>query len=133
MIEQILSYKTQFFNIVITIRYAFLSATNKSLHAALGKICTSRGEPLSLSPLLSHHPPLHCTHIHCLVSRNIQQAPVNVNGCYFFHMEEFSNTPLLHVHFYARQRSVRLPLCCQPSHSKAGRFKLYCHTTNMCL
>ena len=60
LIEQILSYKTLFFNIV-TISYAFPSAMNKSLHVALVKIYTSRGDPL-LSPLLkwtTHHLTVH--------------------------------------------------------------------------
>jgi hypothetical protein len=46
MIEQILSYKTVFFDIVTTIGYALSPALNKSLHAALVKICTSGGDPL---------------------------------------------------------------------------------------
>jgi len=37
--EQILSYKTLVFNIVTTMRYAFLPAMYKSLHAALIKMC----------------------------------------------------------------------------------------------
>jgi len=45
-LEQILSYKTLFFNIVTTINYAFLPAMNKSLHAALVNICTSGADPL---------------------------------------------------------------------------------------
>ena len=52
MIEQILSYRTLFLNICAITSYAFLSALNKSLHAMLVKICTSRGDPLSLLPLL---------------------------------------------------------------------------------
>ena len=46
MTEQILSYKTLFFDIVNTIGYALSPAMNKSLHAALVKICTSGGGPL---------------------------------------------------------------------------------------
>ena len=44
--EQILSYKTPFFDIVTTIGYALSPAMNKSLHAALVKICTRGGGPL---------------------------------------------------------------------------------------
>jgi len=43
LIEQILSYKTLFFDIVTTIGYALSPAMNKSLHAALVKIRTSGG------------------------------------------------------------------------------------------
>jgi len=31
-----------------------------------------------------HHPSPHCAHIHSVVSINIQQASVNVDGCHFF-------------------------------------------------
>ena len=46
LIEQILSFKILFFNIVTTVSYAFSSAMNKSLHAVLIKICASRGDLL---------------------------------------------------------------------------------------
>jgi len=52
LIEQILNDKTLFFNIVTTISYLFSPAMNKSLHAMLVKICTSRGDPLSLLTVL---------------------------------------------------------------------------------
>ena len=83
--EQNSSYKTLFYNVVSTISYVFLPMMNKSLYAILVKICTCGSDPQSLSPLLKpHHPPPHCAHIHCLVSRNIQQASMNANGCNFF-------------------------------------------------
>ena len=59
-----------------------------------------------------HHPSPHCAHIHCLVSRNIQQVLRNVNVCNFFNVEELNDTSLLHLHFHVRQHSVRLSLCC---------------------
>jgi len=46
LIEQILSYKTLFFNIVTTNGYALSPAMNKSLHATLIKFCTSGGGTL---------------------------------------------------------------------------------------
>jgi len=46
LIEQILSYKTLFFDIVTTNGYALVPAMNKSLHAVLIKICISGGGPL---------------------------------------------------------------------------------------
>ena len=64
----------------------------------------------------TRHPPPPCANIHCLVSVNIQQASMNVIGCSFFGMEEFSYTPLLHMHFHVRRHFVRLPLCCHLSH-----------------
>ena len=69
-----------------------------------------RWPTLSVTTAEMHHPPPHCVHIHCLVSRNIQQASVNVSGHRFFHMEEFSDTTFLHKHFYVRHHFVRLPL-----------------------
>jgi len=60
VIEQILSYKTQFFNMVTTINYVHLATANKSLHAAFVKIISS-GDPLL--PLLKHTtPPSLCSH-----------------------------------------------------------------------
>jgi hypothetical protein len=41
LIEQILSYKTPIFDIVTAIGFALSPAINKSLDAALVKICTS--------------------------------------------------------------------------------------------
>ena len=32
----------------------------------------------------THHPPPHCAHIHCSVSRNVHQVSISVNGCNFF-------------------------------------------------
>ena len=64
----------------------------------------------------THHPPPHCANIHCLVSINVQQALMNVIGCHFFCMEEFSYTPLLHTNFHVRCHFVRLPLCCHLLH-----------------
>ena len=42
-----------------------------------------------------HHSLPHCAHIHCLVSINILQVPMNVSEDDFFHLEEFSDTPLI--------------------------------------
>jgi hypothetical protein len=48
--EQILSYKTLFFDIVTPIGYALWPAMNKSLYAARVKICSSGGGQLFHSP-----------------------------------------------------------------------------------
>ena len=62
LMEQILSYKMLFFNIVTTISYEFLQAKNKSLHAMLVlKMCPSGGDPILLLPLLKR-----TTHCHPL-------------------------------------------------------------------
>ena len=64
-----------------------------------------------------HHLLPHCAHIHCLVSRNIQQTLMNVSGCHFFHMKEINDIPLLYTYFYVRHHFVRMSLCCHLSHS----------------
>jgi hypothetical protein len=87
----------------------------------------------------THHPLPYCAHILCLVSINIQQVSLNVNGCNFFCMEEFNDTPPLRKHFHVRRHFSRLLLFCYLSHGNktykllAGRFNLYCHTTSICL
>ena len=100
------------FNTVATISYAFLPAMNKSLHAVLIKICTGGGAPLSLPSLQKHT--AHClTVLHPLLGLHKRSA--NVSECqqvHFFHIEKFSSTPSLHLHFHVRHRSVRLPLYC---------------------
>jgi len=50
---------------------------------------------ITLTTAETHHPPPLCAHIHCLVSINVQEVAMNVSGCHFFYMEEFSSTPLL--------------------------------------
>ena len=40
----------------------------------------------------TQYPPPHCTHIHCLVTVDVQQALMNVSECHVFHMEEFRDT-----------------------------------------
>ena len=53
LIEQILSYKTLFFNIVTTIRYTFSQSMDKSLHAKFLKICTSGGDHSSFTAAMT--------------------------------------------------------------------------------
>ena len=77
LIEQILYYKTLFFSIVATVSYAFSPVMNKSLHAALITICTSKGDPLLLSPLLKYT-------IHCLTVRTsagLYKHSASMNEC----------------------------------------------------
>ena len=67
----------------------------------------------------THHPPPHCTNIHCLVFVNVHQASMSVIGCKFFRMEEFNYTLLLHTHFNVRRHFVRQPLRCHLSHGNS--------------
>ena len=72
---------------------AFSPRINRSLHALLIKICTSRGDH-------SHfwccwNAPPRCVHIQCLISVNIQQASMNVSGFHVFYTGGFNDTLLL--------------------------------------
>ena len=119
MIEQILCYKTPFFNIVTTTSYALSLVTEISLHVIL-QAWLSGTEfifRVAVATAETHHLLPHCAHIPWLVSVNIQQLSMNVNGCHFFPREEFSSTPLLNMHFHVRCHPVRLSLCCHLSHS----------------
>jgi len=106
LIEQILSYKILFFSVVYTISYAFFAS--HAQEPACHPCKNLHGHPehgwffMLLSPLLkltTHHLSLHF-------------QLMNVSGSHFFHMEKFSSTPLLHLHFRVRCHFVRLPLCC---------------------
>jgi len=46
------------------------------------------------------------------------QVLMNVSGCHRFHVEEFSDTPLLRMR--ASMSDAILPLCCHLSHSNMG-------------
>ena len=136
MIEQILSYKILFLNTVTTICYAFLPAMNKSLHATLRKNYTNRGDPVSLLLLLKTAS--LCLHP-LFISINIQQAPMNVDGCHFFQHGG------IQFHTFASYTSVpdnilsdclSVAIChivTKHNGILAIRFSLYCNTTNICL
>ena len=124
MIEQILIYKTLFSNTVTTIRrftkmsWLKINFSNSSFHV----VTDVHGWPehglsfLLLLPLLKGTTPLpYCAHIHCSVCINTRQALMNISRC-FFCIEEFTSTPLLHLHVHVRYHCVRLPLHCHLSH-----------------
>ena len=67
-------------------------------------------------PLLKCITTVSCAHTYHLVSITIQQTSMNVSGCHFVRVEEFSDTPLLHTHFHVRCHSVRPSFCCHLSH-----------------
>ena len=87
---------------------------NMSLHGARVKICTSRGDSLSLLPLLK------CTTYYLTVLTSTGWS-TSIDECqwghFFFFMEEFNCTPFLHLHFHLRHHCVRVLLCCHLSHS----------------
>ena len=72
---------------------------------------------------MQYQPPLL---IHFLVSINVEQVLMNVSGCHFFHMKEFSDTPLLFMHFHVRHHFVRLPLplCYHLSHGNKTQWNI---------
>lgn len=83
------SYKTLFLNIITTVSHTFSPRRDKNLYTMIMKICNIT---LSGTQLVSHftiitdkmcHPPPHCTHIHYLVSINIQKILMNISGCHF--------------------------------------------------
>ena len=82
MTDQILSYTTLFFNILIITHNAFSPAMNKSLLISASRICLIFH--IAVTTAETHHSPPHCAHIHCFISINVQQAPMNVNGRHFF-------------------------------------------------
>ena len=87
--------------------YAFSPVMNKILHAVFVKICTSRCDLLSLSPLLKHTTSLCWLVSSTLATINVQQSSMNASGCPFLCMEKFTYTSLLHLNFHVRSHSVR--------------------------
>ena len=71
----------------------------------------------------THHSLPDSAHILCFVSMSNQKTLMNVSGYifffnfYFFCMEEFSDSSLLHLHFHVRHHFVRLHLGLHLSHS----------------
>ena len=92
-------YKILFFNTATTTSDAFTPMMNKSLHAVTLKFCIRGADPLFYST--------HCLTVFTstvFVSISIQQV-LNVNGCHFFHIEEF-NFSMLRTYFH-----VNMPFC----------------------
>ena len=119
---------------------AFLSEMKKSLHAMLVKICASRNDPLSLSPLLK------CTTTASLCSHpllGLQKCSASVNECQwvqFFSAWRKSMTCFCFI--YASMSDANFSVC--PSAASChmaticngisvGRFNLCCCITNICL
>ena len=79
LIEQILSYETLFFSIVTTASYVFVffffktRDEQKPACHACKNLHQQRRSTVTVTTAEIHHSPLHCAHIHSLVSINIQQ------------------------------------------------------------
>jgi len=93
---------------------------------------------------VSPSPLLKCTTHHFTVITSTVWSPYQFSihqwmsvGTVFFHMEEFTDTPLLYPHFHARCHFVSLLLCYSVFHGNmasgilVGKFTLCCHTTNI--
>jgi len=110
-----------------------LHTAHKDLHGHLE--CGLSFTLLSLL-LKIHHPLSQCTHIHCLVSINVLQVSMNVNGCHFFHVEDFSDTRLLYTQFHVRHHLSDCPsaaishMATTRDGTLVERFSLYCYSTN---
>ena len=128
MINQILIYKTLFFNIVITLPERFCQCWTRTCMPYLYKSAPAKvqnfwnGQPAA--SLCS--PPL-------LVSINVQQVSTNAYGWHSFYMEKFNNT--LHKDFMPDAILSNSPSAAI-SHTAtkfngilAGRFNLYCYTS----
>lgn len=85
-----------------------LSQQNSQFHSCCGGIIGQKMLPMQSN--------IHCAHIRYLVSINIQQASMDINGRHFFCVEECNDTPLLHPHVHVRHHSVTVLLCCHLSH-----------------
>ena len=139
MIEQILSYRTLFFNIDITITYAFSHRMSKSFHATFIKICTSEGDSCCCDTTAEmHHSPPHCAHVYCWSPSTFSKHQWRSISD-FFCMEEVNSTLLLHTHSMSDGilSDCLSPAICQiPTQCNktlAGRVSFYCHTGNICL
>jgi len=116
LIEQILSHRSLFLNIVTTISYPFSPVMNKSLHATHQNLHQWRWP--TVSQLLSW-----CCCWNALLTASLYSHPLldlhkcsaNVDDCQwvnFFPHRKLSCTPLLHTHFHASHHFVRLLFCC---------------------
>ena len=85
----------------------------------------------------AQHPLPHCAHIHCLVSKNVQQASMNVNGCNFFSCGgiqwcTFASYALLYQIPFCQTAPLLPSVMWQQNITVfAGRFNLYWHNTNI--
>ena len=141
MIEQILSYKTLFFNIVTAIRNAFSPATNKSLHAALIRICTWGDDPLCHSCYdgviaeMQHTPP-HCATVLCQHKHSASITECQWVQFFFSHRGIQFHTFFIHTSmsdtiFSDYSCAVVCHIATKCSGILAGRCKLYWHTTDI--
>ena len=120
--------------------YIFTSNEN-SPHATLIKVCMASQWLLSCHCHRCWNTP-HITSLcysHYFVAINVHKSSVNVTGYNLFYVEEFSETPLLHMYFQVRHQIIRLPsaaishMASKCNGILVGSSSLHCHTTNVVL
>ena len=124
-----------YFSVTTTISCVFLPAMNMSLHAALLKISTSRGDPLMRSPLLkptTHHFTVLMSPVSSLIFSKHQWMSM---GAIFPHMEMthlcFMHTPTSDI---ILSDCHLTEICCTETKYNrilVERLNLYCCTTNI--
>jgi len=101
------------------------------------KICTTEGDHCHCHHCWKDHPLLHCAHIHCLLSINIQQALMRVSECRFPSQSDL----IPHFCFFHTSTSDSImsdypsaASCCTTTKHDGilvGRSNLYCRPTNI--
>ena len=136
----ILSYKMLFFIIVTTVsQFAWVSCSTHSSFCGVNVVhgCLECGFHITVTTAETCYPPLHCAHIHCLVSIIVQQVSMNISGCNFFCMKRLISTPLIHLYFHHQMpfcQTALLPSVIRQQNVMEywlGRFNLCCLTTNI--
>ena len=96
------------------------------------------GLPFTLvSTFEIQHPLPHYTHIHCFVSKNTQQATVNVNGCQFSAWRNsvwylcFICTSISHTIESVCPSAAICHTATKSNGILVRRFNPYCHTANI--
>ena len=134
--------QTLFFNTVTIISYAFSPAKNKQPTCCAHKnLHQQRWPTVTVITAEMHHPPPHCTHTHCLISINVQQAGMSM-GAIFFNFIYFAwRNSIIHLCFICSSMSETILsdcpsaaiYCTATKHNEilVGKFSFYCHTTNI--
>jgi len=140
LIERIPSCKTLFFNTITTISYVFSPVMNKSLNAMLVTICTSRGDPRFLSPLLKR-----TTHHQTVPTSTVWSLSILSESQWMSRRATFSAwrnsvPPLCFIPTSMSDTTVSdcpSAAICHTATTRngmlVGRFDFYFHTTNICL
>lgn len=134
--ERIIHYKIPIFNLVAAISHVFSPVMNESLCVRLIKVCTNRGDLLSL---LLIHTTCHLTCLHPVLGLRDKPVWMNISRC-IFPMLRNSTAPFSFTHTSMPDRmlwdcpsaaSCLMAIRC--NRTLARKFVLYCYTTSICL